>query len=162
MAIRLIITGGTIDKEYDEIKEMFAFKESHLSQFLKQARIQVDVVPEVLMLIDSLDMRDEHREKILKACQDSPEDKIIIVHGTGTMTVTAEFVMDKLKDKTVVFTGAMVPGVVSNTDAFFNLGTAFAFVQSLPKGVYLAINGRKFEAGKVMKNTVTGCFEELL
>lgn len=160
MSIRLFITGGTFDKEYNELEEKLLFKDTHMGDILKQARSKLDIKIRTLMMIDSLHMTEEDRENIAQNCQKSTEDKIVITHGTGTMENTAKYLSDRIKDKTIVLTGAMVPFVLGNSDGLFNLGTALAFVQTLPHGVYIAMNGKFFHAGKVHKNTSIGVFEE--
>jgi len=114
-----------------------------------------------LMMIDSLEMTDTDRELIAHQCREADEDKIIITHGTDTMAATAEFLSRVLSGKTIVLTGAMIPYKFGSSDGLFNLGGALAFVQTLPNGVYVAMNGRYFKAGNVRKNRQTGEFEEL-
>lgn len=161
MSIRIFITGGTFDKEYNELNGTLFFKDTHLPEMLKLGRCKVDVDIRTLMMIDSLEMTDEDRELIVHQCQNSEEDKIIITHGTDTMTVTAELLSKKVTDKTIIITGAMIPYKFGSSDGLFNLGGAIAFVQTLPKGVYVAMNGQYFEAGTVRKNKQTGSFERV-
>jgi L-asparaginase len=161
MTIRILITGGTFDKEYDEIKEKLTFVETHLPQMLKLGRCKVDVNIRTVMLIDSLNMTDEDRQIILENCKKSEEDKIVITHGTSTMTQTAKFLGKFIKDKTVVLTGAMSPYAFGSSDGLFNLGCAIAFAQTLPHGVYVAMNGRYFAHDNVRKNEKLGIFEEI-
>lgn len=161
MSIRIFATGGTFDKEYHEIKEELAFAETHLPEILKLGRSSIEIDVRTLMMIDSLDMTDNDREIILENCKKSDRDKIIITHGTGTMEKTAQYLGGKIKDKTIVLTGAMTPYKFGSSDGFFNLGSAIAFVQTLPPGVYIAINGRYFKHDNVTKNTKTGFFEEI-
>ncbi|WP_207497140.1 asparaginase domain-containing protein [Aridibaculum aurantiacum] len=161
MSIRIIITGGTFDKEYNELNGQLFFKDTHLPEMLKLGRCVVDVQVQSLMMIDSLEMTDEHRQAIADACIASAEDKIIITHGTDTMTNTASFLQEVVQGKTIVLTGAMIPYKFGSSDGLFNLGGAMAFVQALANGVYVAMNGRYFKAGTVRKNKATGLFEAL-
>ncbi len=161
MAIRIFITGGTFDKEYNELTGELFFKDSHVPQMLKLGRCRVPVETRTLMLIDSINMTDEDREIIAQNCLKAKEDKIVITHGTDTMVETAQFLARRVKDKTVVLTGAMIPYTFGSSDGMFNLGCAIAFVQTLPPGVYIAMNGRYFYPDNVRKNRKTGEFEEL-
>jgi len=161
MAIRILITGGTFDKEYDEINGKLYFKDTHMREILALGRAHIDVNIRTLMLIDSLDMADADRQNILDNCKSVEEDKIIITHGTDTMTTTAEWLAKEHLEKTVVLTGAMIPFKFGSSDGLFNLGAALAFVQSLPHGVYIAMNGRYFHYNQVQKNKKTGIFEEI-
>jgi L-asparaginase len=160
-AIRIIITGGTFDKHYDEIRGELTFTASNLPEILKQVRTTIPVELETNQLIDSLQMHAENRMRILEACRRATESRIIITHGTDTMTETAKVLGEAALDKTVVFTGAMVPYQISGSDALFNLGTAFAAVQYLPCGVWISMNGRVFAWNKVRKNKAKGLFEEI-
>lgn len=161
MAIRVFITGGTFDKEYNELDGTLFFKDTHLPEMLKLGRSKVEVDIRTLMMIDSLEMTNEDRLLILHQCQNAEEDKIIITHGTDTMTDTAALLADQIKNKTVVITGAMIPYKFGSSDGLFNLGGAIAFVQTLPHGVYIAMNGQYFKAGTVRKNRKTGSFESI-
>ena len=161
MAIRIFVTGGTFDKEYNELNGELYFKNTHLQDLLEMGRSKVAVVITTLMLIDSLEMTDKDREAILKQCVSCTEDKIIITHGTDTMTVTAKMLAEKINNKTIVLTGAMIPIKFGSSDGLFNLGSALAFVQTLSPGVYVAMNGRYFNWDNVRKNKLTGRFEEL-
>lgn len=160
-SIRIFITGGTFDKEYNELTGQLFFKDSHLPEMLELGRNLVPVDIRTLMMIDSLEMTDDDRDLIAEHCIKSPEDKIIITHGTDTMSETAKILADKVKDKTIVLTGAMIPYKFGSSDGLFNLGSALAFVQTLPHGVYVVMNGRFFNANNVRKNKQTGEFEEL-
>jgi L-asparaginase len=160
-SIRIFVTGGTFDKEYNELTGELFFKETHLPEMLQRARCTIDVTVRTLMMIDSLHMTDEDRELIVHQCRAAEEDKIIITHGTDTMSVTARVLAEKIKDKTIVITGAMIPYKFGSSDGFFNLGGALAFAQTLPPGVYVAMNGRYFTWDNVRKNRQTGQFEEL-
>lgn len=161
MSIRIIITGGTFDKEYNELTGQLYFKDTHLPEMLKLGRCSVDVEMQTLMMMDSLDMNEEHRKLIAACCIEAKEDKIIITHGTDTMPETAEYLSNMINDKTIVLTGAMVPYKFGSSDGLFNLGTALAFVQTLEPGVYIAMNGKYFQAGEVRKNKQRGLFEPL-
>lgn len=161
MSIRIFITGGTFDKEYNEITGQLYFNDSHLPEMLQLGRSRLDVEIRTLMMVDSLEMTETDRDLIADHCLKSPEDKIIITHGTDTMAHTAARLAQKVAGKTVVITGAMIPYKFGSSDGLFNLGSALAFVQTLPPGVYVAMNGRYFSAGNVRKNKQTGEFEEL-
>lgn len=161
MSIRIFITGGTFDKEYNELDGQLFFKDSHLPEMLDLGRNLVPVEVRTLMMVDSLEMTDDDRDLIAEHCRKSKEDKIIITHGTDTMAHTAKLLAKKVKDKTIVITGAMIPYKFGSSDGLFNLGSALAFVQTLPAGVYVAMNGRYFNAENVRKNKETGVFEEL-
>jgi L-asparaginase len=161
MAIRIFITGGTFDKEYNELTGQLYFKDSHLPEMLELGRNLVAVETRTLMMVDSLEMSDDDRNLIAEHCVKSPEDKIIITHGTDTMAETAKLIAGKIKNKTIVLTGAMVPYKFGSSDGLFNLGSAMAFVQALSPGVYVVMNGRYFNATNVRKNKETGEFEEI-
>jgi L-asparaginase len=161
MSIQIFVTGGTFDKEYNELTGQLFFKDTHLSEMLVLGRSRLDVDVRTLMMIDSLDMTEMDRELIVDHCIKSETDKIIITHGTDTMSVTAEVIASNIKDKTIVITGAMIPYKFGSSDGLFNLGSALAFVQTLPAGVYVAMNGKIFKAGNVRKNKETGEFEEI-
>lgn len=157
--MRIIVTGGTFDKHYDAIKGELTFKESHLPAILSQARVTVPVQIEVNQLIDSLHMNDEHRQSVLAACRAAPEEAIVVIHGTDTMAETAQVVGRAGIAKTIVFTGAMVPYSVQGSDALFNLGFALAMAQAMPRGTYIAMNGRVFPWDDVRKDKSGGVFE---
>jgi L-asparaginase len=161
MSIRIFITGGTFDKEYNELNGELYFKETHMDELLKLGRSRVPVTIKTLMMIDSLEMTGEDRERITRECKACEEDKIIITHGTDTMTVTAGVLADHIKNKTIVLTGAMIPIKFGSSDGLFNLGSALAFAQTLAHGIYVAMNGRYFTWNNVRKNKETGIFEEL-
>ncbi len=160
-AIRILITGGTIDKEYDLLTGEMTFGKSHLSNILSQVRCKARFVLEELMLKDSLQMRTADREEILKRCVDCQENKIIVTHGTDTMVETGLVLGDHVTGKTVVLVGAMIPYAFGASDALFNLGCAFAAVQSLRHGVYITMNGKIFSWDNVRKNKESGEFERL-
>ena len=157
---RIIVTGGTFDKRYDAIKGELTFKETHLPAILEQARVTLPLSIDIRLLIDSLHMTDAHRQGVLDACRDSPERAIVVIHGTDTMVQTAEVVGRAALDRTVVFTGAMVPYSVQGSDAPFNLGFALAMATALPPGSYVAMNGRVFSWDNVMKDRQEGQFRE--
>ena len=159
MALKILITGGTFDKEYDEINGSLYFKETHMAEILELGRSRVDVNIEKLMLIDSLDMTFSQRELIVNKCIESEDDQIVITHGTDTMTITGKMLAEQKMDKTIVLTGAMIPYKFGSSDGLFNLGGAIAYAQSLPSGVYIAMNGQFFEWDKVEKNREKGVFE---
>ena len=161
MSIRIFITGGTFDKEYNELNGQLFFKDSHLPEMLELGRNLVPVEVRTLMMVDSLEMSDDDRDLIAEHCAKSPENQIIITHGTDTMAETARLIASRVQGKTIVLTGAMVPYKFGSSDGLFNLGSAMAFVQTLPPGVYVAMNGRYFTADNVRKNRETGEFEEL-
>ena len=158
--IRIFITGGTFDKAYNELTGELFFKDSHLPEMLKLGRCNLDVQVRTLMMIDSLHMTDDDRQSILRQCRTAPESRIVITHGTDTMVETAGVLARGITDKTIVLTGAMIPYKFGSSDGLFNLGSALAFAQTLPPGVYVAMNGRCFAWNRVRKNRKTGTFEE--
>lgn len=161
MIIKIFVTGGTFDKEYNEIKGELFFKNTHLPEMLDMGRCRISVDIRTLMMIDSLDMTKEDREIILENCKNTKEDYILITHGTDTMIETAKILASNIKNKTIVLTGAMIPYKFGSSDGLFNLGSALAFVQTLPKGIYIAMNGRYFHWDKVRKNKDLGEFEDI-
>lgn len=162
MAIKILVTGGTFDKEYDEINGKLYFQNTHLPELLQLGRCRLDIEIRTLMMIDSLDMTDEDRETILNFCKKSAEDRIVITHGTDTMEVTAKVLGNANLPKTIVLTGAFIPIKFGSSDGLFNLGSALAFVQTLPHGVYVAMQGKYFLWNNVRKNRTSGIFEETL
>ena len=161
MAIRIFITGGTFDKEYNELTGSLFFKDTHLNEMLKLGRSRVEVDTRTLMMIDSLEMKEDDRKLIAEHCRNAAEGKIIITHGTDTMAETAKVLAQFVTNKTIVLTGAMIPYKFGSSDGLFNFGSALAFVQTLPEGVYVAMNGRYFNWDNVRKNKLTGEFEEI-
>ncbi len=161
MSVRILVTGGTFDKDYDEIHGRLYFKETHLEEMLSLGRCRLDVVVEPLMMTDSLDLGDAERERIAAACVASPEKCLVVTHGTDTMAQTAAILAGRVPDKTVVLTGAMIPFAFGSSDGLFNLGSALSFAQVLPAGVYIAMNGRWFDWDRVRKNRETGVFESV-
>ncbi len=161
MNIKIFVTGGTFDKEYNELKGTLFFKESHLPEMLKLARSKLKIDISTLMMIDSLDMTDADRKIILEKCKKTKEDKILITHGTDTMIETAKVLASSIKNKTIVLTGAMIPYKFGSSDGLFNLGSSLAFVQTLPQGVYISMNGKYFRWDNLKKNKQTSMFEEI-
>jgi L-asparaginase len=159
--IKVFVTGGTFDKEYNELNGNLFFKETHLHEMLQLGRSGLDLSIATLMMKDSLDFVEEDRKIIAVACMEAKEDKILITHGTDTMTLTASYLSKHCAGKTIVLTGAMVPYKFGSSDGLFKLGSALAFVQILTPGVFIAMNGKIFEADKVKKNTDKGEFEAL-
>lgn len=161
MAIRILITGGTFDKEYDEINGRLYFQDTHVHEMLRLGRCRADVVVRTVMMVDSLEMTDADRRIILENCRQCPEQRIVVTHGTDTMADTARVLGEVIADKTVVLTGAMVPYAFGSSDGLFNLGSAISFAQALPPGVYIAMNGRCFGWDNVRKNRQLGVFEAI-
>ena len=162
--IAILVTGGTFDKRYDELAGRLAFGDTHVPEMLRLGRCRVDVVVRQLMMIDSLDMTADDRASIADACLAAAEPRIVITHGTDTMVETARTLAVAVpteRGKTIVLTGAMVPYAFGSSDGLFNLGSALSFVQALPPGVYVAMNGRAFKWNEVRKNRETGMFENL-
>lgn len=160
--IRIIVTGGTFDKQYDELTGRLFFRETHVPEMLRLGRSRLDVTVETAMMVDSLDLDDAGRAGIVARCAAAPERAVLVTHGTDTMVETARALAaarDELMDKTIVLTGAMVPYAFGSSDGLFNLGSALSFVQVLPAGVYVAMNGQHFRWDAVRKNKTTGAFE---
>jgi L-asparaginase len=160
-AVRILVTGGTFDKEYDELTGRLFFRDTHVEEMLRRGRARLDLAVETVMMIDSLEMDDAGRGRIVARCRSAAEDAIVVTHGTDTMVETARALAAASLDKTVVLTGAMVPYAFGSSDGLFNLGSALSFVQVLPAGVYVAMNGRHFRWDAVRKNRTTGTFEPL-
>jgi L-asparaginase len=161
MTLRILATGGTFDKHYNELNGTLGFADSHLPAAIARARITAPVELELLPLLDSLDMGDADRARVLAACRAAPERAIVIVHGTDTMKETAAVLGPAVLDKTIVFTGAMIPYEIDNSDALFNLGFACGVAQALPSGVYVAMNGQIFAWDNVQKNRAAGVFQPM-
>ena len=159
MSIRILVTGGTFDKEYDELTGRLFFKETHIHEMLRLGRCREPVTVETVMMVDSLDMTDDCRVRIAEASRRAPEDRIVITHGTDTMVDTAAVLAKEQTAKTIVLTGAMVPWAFGSSDGLFNLGSAISFVQILPPGIYVAMNGRYFDWHDVRKDRAAGTFE---
>ncbi len=161
MKIRIFATGGTFDKEYDMIHGNLFFKNTHLQEILDVGRCTINIDIRTLMMIDSTNMTDADRKVILENVKQCDFDKIIITHGTDNMENTARVLGPEIKNKTIILTGAMIPYAFGSSDGFFNIGTALGFVQTLPPGVFVVMNGQYFEWNNVKKNTTTGVFEKI-
>jgi L-asparaginase len=162
MKIRIIVTGGTFDKEYNELNGTLYFRDSHVPEMLRLGRSRVETEIDVMMMMDSLDMTDDDRARIVRRCADAPERRVVITHGTDTMVETAHaLARANLEGRTIVLTGAMIPYAFGSSDGLFNLGSAVSFVQALPPGVYIAMNGRCFDWNAVRKNRESGWFESV-
>ena len=161
--IQVFVTGGTFDKEYNYITGELFFKDTHLMEMFERGRSEVDIDIKTLMMVDSLEMREEDRAIIVYNCSKTPSNRILLTHGTDRMVETARILAEeKIEGKTIVLTGAMVPYAFgTSSDGFFNLESALAFAQVLPPGVYIVMNGRYFDWNKVRKNRQTGTFEEI-
>jgi len=159
--LRVFVTGGTFDKTYDEIHGRLSFGDTHVPEMLTLGRSRVELTVETLMMIDSLEMTDIERERIVARCAECLERRIVVTHGTDTMVETAAYLARHVPGKTIVLTGAMVPYAFGSSDGLFNLGSALSFVQVLPPGVYVAMNGTHFAWDRVRKNRALGIFEAL-
>lgn len=160
MTIKIIVTGGTFDKEYNEINGELYFNKTHVSEMLKLGRSRLDLKIVTLMMRDSLHMTDSDIKTIINECLNSEENKILITHGTDMMVKTAKMLGEYIKSKTIVLTGAIIPYAFGSSDGLFNLGSALAFIQTLPNGVYIVMNGKYFHFNNVNKNKQNGNFEE--
>ena len=159
--IQILITGGTFDKSYNHISGDLFFEKTHIPEMLERSKCRLNVDVKTLMMIDSLEMTKKDIEKIIDECKETKSSRIVITHGTDTMVNTAKKIAEKIKNKTIVLTGAMIPYAFgSSSDGFFNLGSALSFVQTLQNGVYIAINGQYFDFDKVEKNKLKGYFEK--
>jgi L-asparaginase len=161
MALRIFVTGGTFDKEYNELTGELFFQDSHIAEMLRKGRCRVDVRVRTLMMEDSLTLDDSDRDMMRTHCERCPEERIVITHGTDTMEATARLLASAGLPKTIVLTGAMIPYTFGSSDGLFNLGSALAYAQCLPHGVYVAMNGRCFRGDNVRKDRRTGTFETL-
>tara|TARA_Y100001970_G_C13992578_1_gene728988 strand:- start:230 stop:727 length:498 start_codon:yes stop_codon:yes gene_type:complete len=159
--IKIFITGGTFDKEYNEITGELFFKNTHMYELLELGRCKIDIDIETLMMVDSLKMTDDERDYIINKCKSENNNKIVITHGTDTMVETALQLGNVITNKTIVITGAMIPFKFGSSDGLFNMGSALSYVQSLSDGVYLAMNGQIFNPKNVKKNKRLGIFEEI-
>ena len=160
--IRILVTGGTFDKKYDELTGRLFFRDTHVPEMLRLGRCRLDVTVETVMMMDSLDLDDEGRRAIVEQARRSEETAILVTHGTDTIVQTARALAQaSLANKTIVLTGAMVPYAFGSSDGLFNLGSALSFAQILPPGVYIAMNGQHFPWNAVRKNTTTGSFEQV-
>jgi len=158
MSLRLLATGGTFDKHYDELAGKLGFAQSHLPDIISRSRMTLPIQLEVVSMLDSLDMQDADRNNVLAACQRANEKAIVIIHGTDTMRETAHVLGNAKLDKTIILTGAMIPYEIANSDALFNLGFACGIAQTLARGVYIAMNGQIFNWDNVKKNRNEGVF----
>lgn len=161
MSIRILITGGTFDKEYDELNGTLYFLHTHVEEMLTRGRCRLAVSIEELMMIDSLEMTAADRQRVVAACAACTESQVVVTHGTDTMVDTARELAEHVGGKTIVLTGAMIPYAFGSSDGLFNLGSALSFVQTLPPGVYVAMNGRYFAWNNVRKNREIGMFEAI-
>jgi L-asparaginase len=161
MSIRILVTGGTFDKEYNERNGELYFKDTHLAEMLQRGRSRIEVTIRTVMMIDSMEMTESDRALVVQNCVQAPEDRIVITHGTDTMTDTAAAIARSVTEKTIVLTGAMIPWAFGSSDGLFNLGSALSFVQLLHPGVYIAMNGKCFPWDRVRKNRERGEFEEI-
>jgi L-asparaginase len=161
MTVRIFVTGGTFDKEYDELAGRLYFKDTHIGEMLNLGRCRVNVSVRTLMMVDSLDMTEADRQVIVTNCRQSAETRIVVTHGTDTMVETARALAAAVTGKTIVLTGAMIPYAFGSSDGLFNLGSALSFAQVLPPGIYVAMNGMAFAWDRVRKNRQTGFFESL-
>lgn len=161
--VMVFVTGGTFDKEYNMLTGELYFQDTHLHEMFERGRCTLELTIRTLMMIDSTEMTDEDRRLIVYNCQRATHRSIVITHGTDRMVQTAEALAKaSIPNKTIVLTGAMIPYQFGmSSDGFFNLGSALAFSQALPAGVYVAMNGRFFHWNEVRKNVKTGYFEEL-
>ena len=159
MQIRIVVTGGTFDKKYDELTGKLFFRDTHVEEMLRLGRARLDLAVETVMMVDILDLDDAGRARIVARCRDCAERAVVITHGTDTMVETARALAAANLDKTIVLTGAMVPYAFGSSDGLFNLGSALSFVQVLARGVYVAMNGQHFRWDAVRKNRDTGVFE---
>ena len=158
MTLRILTTGGTFDKHYDEIAGQLTFSDSHLPSAIARARVTLPTSFEIVTMSDSLDLNESDRNDIKITCQQVPETAIVIIHGTDTMCETAHVLGKAKLPKTIILTGAMIPYEIANSDALFNFGFACGVAQTLPPGVYIAMNGQIFHWDKVKKNREEGIF----
>ena len=159
--IKIFITGGTFDKEYNELTGKLFFKNSHMNELLELGRCRLNVDIETLMMVDSIEMSKLQRKHIIQKCLAEPIKQIVITHGTDTMVETSKMLAEVISDKTIVLTGAMIPVKFGSSDGLFNMGSAMSFAQALPTGVYIAMNGQVFSQENVCKNKKLGIFEEM-
>jgi L-asparaginase len=162
MSVRILVTGGTFDKVHDPIQEALVFDGTRVPEMLERGRVLAPVEVEPLMLIDSLQMTDEHRKTIAEKCSSCRENRIVVTHGTSTMIETARVLAERVKDKTIVLTGALVPHSIKGSDALFNLAHALGAVQVLPPGVFIAMNGRILPWDSASKDVHTGVFRRIM
>ncbi len=160
-SLAILVTGGTFDKEYDELTGRLFFRDTHVGEMLRLGRSRLDISVETVMMVDSLDMTSGGRALIVERCRARPERSIVITHGTDTMVETARaLAAAQLQGRTIVLTGAMIPYAFGSSDGLFNLGSALSFAQVLPPGVYIAMNGQHFTWDDVRKDRARGVFEK--
>ncbi|SEH08865.1 asparaginase domain-containing protein [Candidatus Venteria ishoeyi] len=159
MTIKLFVTGGTIDKRYNELNGTLSLDGTQIPDMLAQGRCLADISVETILLKDSLDIHAEDRDYICTHCLRCDSTQIVITHGTDTLSETAAVLAQKVHNKTIVLLGAMIPFVFKGSDALFNLGGAITAVQCLPVGVYINMNGQIFDWDQVIKNTQKGIFQ---
>lgn len=160
--IQVFVTGGTFDKDYNFTTGELYFKDTHLPEMFKRGRCTLSIDVKTLMMVDSLEMTEADRDIVVHNCMRTAADRILVTHGTDRMVETARALAAQAIPKTIVLTGAMIPYAFgTSSDGFFNLGSALAFVQAMPHGVYIVMNGRCFEWDKVKKNKASGYFESI-
>lgn len=160
MKLRIFTTGGTIDKVYFDAKSEYEVGEAVIGRILHEAGVAIDFDITELLKKDSLDINDVDRAQIRAAVEADPAERILITHGTDTLAETGKALLG-IPGKTIVLTGSLSPARFQNSDAVFNVGCAVGAVQSLPPGVYVAMNGRVFAADKVRKNREANRFEDV-
>ena len=159
-SLAILTTGGTFEKQYCPDQNGLGFTQSGLAAWATQCRLPTNTRLETVMLVDSLDMTEDQRQTLALAVAESPENRLIIIHGTDTMVRSADFIaLHKRAEQTVVFTGAMIPASQPNSDALFNLGLAVAAAQLCPAGCYIAMSGSIWLAKDASKNHLQGRFE---
>ena len=159
--IKIFTTGGTFDKEFNEINGELYFNKTHIHELLQLGRSQLNIKIETLMMTDSLEMTNQDREYIINKCKQEKTKQIIITHGTDTMVDTAKLIAKEIQNKTIILTGAMIPINFGSSDGLFNLGSALSFLQIIEPGVYITMNGRYFNYDNVFKNRKLGIFEKI-
>jgi L-asparaginase len=159
--IHILTTGGTIDKFYFDAKDAFQVGQPQIGQLLREANVTIDYDIRALLHKDSLELTDDDRQLIVAAVRDTPGDRFLITHGTDTMLKTAQALQEAIAGKVMVLTGSMQPAISRTSDAFFNIGFAFAAAQLLGPGAYVAMNGRIFIPGAARKNVEAGRFEAI-
>jgi L-asparaginase len=158
--IRIITTGGTIDKVYFDAISAYQVGDSHVPEILQESHVTLEYVVEALFRKDSLELTDEDRARIRAAVEASAEDRLVVTHGTDTMVETAK-TLRGVPEKVIVLTGSMRPASFKTSDAVFNVASAVTAAQVLPAGVYIAMNGRIFDPDRVRKNREKSRFEEV-
>lgn len=160
MNIAILVTGGTFDKEYNELNGELYFKNPHIQEMLAKGRCRLSTRIQVVVMKDSLEMTEIDLRQILETCKSCEESRIVITHGTDTMENTARFLAAEGLDKTIVLTGAMIPYTFGSSDGLFNLGSALSFAQVLSPGVFIAMNGCIFKSDDVYKDKQQGIFRK--